>query len=250
MSLKKTPATAGQIGQYGFLLFQAAVEILGKSDISKSEMQVLLTRHKDKIVESAKEVVSQTVGVKVDIWDRQIEKLTKFWKEEFNHDILWEQILFPEEKEGFGVLEYNPNCFTENDVFNKYAQKFGKDKVWKYYGNIRQNIKVQQPHSTQAQLFLHRGGQEPDAEHLGKSYDDFCNDGKQYINPLEGLIIAFRYRVETGKMMDEKGLTRFHALDSDGNAMSMYSRDDGKFYVGRDNRDNRDSDSGPREVSF
>jgi hypothetical protein len=65
--------------------------------------------------------------------------------------------------------------------------------------------------------------------------------------PIEGLMAAFRYRVETGKMMDEKGLTRFHALDSDGDAMCM-CEGNGWLNVNGDFRDSRDADYGPREV--
>lgn len=68
--------------------------------------------------------------------------------------------------------------------------------------------------------------------------------------PKEGLFAAMRYRFETGNMLDVKGLTRFLALDSDGYAMRMDRYDDGRFGVVSGNRDYRDSDRGPREVSF
>lgn len=258
-------ATAPQIAQFGLLVAQQVVEKMGikqiQNPISKKEMQRLLTPpYNGKVKELADRIISEVFEIKNSvpvnaIWDRQIEKLTKFWKENFNHDIVWSELTFPDEKDGFNILEYIPNGFTEeDDVFEKYKEIFGKDKVWCYYHTqskkIRESIKTQQSRTDGNRLVLHRGGAEPDAEHLNKSYDDFSGDGKNYMVPIEGIITALRYRVETGNMMDVKGLTRFHALDDDGSAMNMCGSDDGKFCIGRYGRTNRNSDSGPREVSF
>lgn len=146
-------------------------------------------------------------------------------------------------------MEYIPT-FTEDDIFNKYVQLFGEDSVWKNYTNIRNSIREQQSRPKAARLLIHRGGQEPDAEHLNKSYDMFYQDGKTYMIPIEGMIAALRYRVETTKMMDVKGLTRFHALDAYGYAMCMYRSSNGEFYVHSYYRDHCYSEYGPREVSF
>ncbi len=154
-------------------------------------------------------------------------------------------------KNEFPHIECIPASLTPDDVFNAYAKKFGKNKTYSYYHDqnktIAESIKRQQGRPNRDRFILHRGGQEPDQQYLGILYDDFYADGKTYMIPVEGLMAAFRYRVETGKMMDEKGLTRFHALDFDGYAMYMV-KDRGKLCVDKGNYDNRFHDLGPREV--
>jgi hypothetical protein len=99
-------------------------------------------------------------------------------------------------------------------------------------------------------VFAHVGGDEPDNEHLNKSYNDATEAGLKFMTLKEGLISAFRYRFETDKMYDVKGVTRLATIDSDGCAMRMYGDDDGRFYIDGSARGNRDSGRGPREVSF
>lgn len=264
MSLNKEMATAPQIAQFGLLVAQQVVAKMvqrqKQNPTSKKEMDKLLNPpYNGKIKQVVDRVMDSVFEIKntiptTSVWDRQIEKLTKFWKDNFNHEIVLSDLVFPEEKEGFNILEYIPVGFTEDDVLEKYKGIFGKDKVWCYYHTqskkIRESIMSQQSRPEGNRLLLHRGGPEPDTEHLNRSYDDFCNDGRQYMIPLEGIIAALRYRIETGNMMDVKGLTRFHALDHYGYAVNMCGGGDGQFGIGRHDRDNRDSDGGPREVSF
>ena len=66
----------------------------------------------------------------------------------------------------------------------------------------------------------------------------------------EGMIAAMRYRFETDKMYDVKGLTRFHSLDADGYAMLMFRDSYGQFNISWYDRGNRYSDNGPRQVVF
>ena len=175
-------------------------------------------------------------------------KIERFYKSCFQLSVDWSKVLLPEKFEDVNFLEYVLERITEDDVFNSYAKKFGKDKVWKYYDNIRKSIKEQQVVPTGDYTFSHRGGLEPDIEHMNKSYDDFYQDGNNYMVPKEGLLAAFRCRFETDKMWDVKGLTRFHALDSDGDAMNMHRDGNGQFCVGFDYRVFRFADFGPRQV--
>ena len=146
--------------------------------------------------------------------------------------------------------EFRSASITEDKVFEAYKKEFGEDKVYKAYNSISKAIKVQQDRPKGDYCFLHKGGAEPDAEHLNDSYNMFSVDGNKYMVPIEGMIAAFRYRTETGNMYDVKGLTRFHALDSDGDAVSMCGYDDGKFDIDSVNRGYQLPDYGPRQVSF
>lgn len=96
----------------------------------------------------------------------------------------------------------------------------------------------------------HVGTVEPDKKHLNKSYDDFCSDGNKYMIPIEGIIFALRYRFETNNMLDVKGVTRFHALDSDDCVLCMGRGGDGRFCLDWLDRDNRNAVRGPRQVNF
>lgn len=258
MSFKnKEMATPAQYAQFGLLVAQQAVEKMGQKEngFSKKEMQLLLTPpYNGKVKEIVDAVVAQVFEIKPNIWQRQMEKLSKFWKENFNHEILWNELILPEEVKEFTVLEYIPSCFTEDDIFNKYAELFGKDQIWSSYYDqskkIGKSIIEQQSRPSGNRLILHRGGQGPDKEHLNKSYNDFCEDGKKYMVPIEGIITALRYVVETNKMMDYKSATKFHALSSRRSAMFMCRNFDGVFAVSSGGCSNRHLDSGPREIIF
>ncbi len=131
-----------------------------------------------------------------------------------------------------------------------YKAMQGEFSCWKYYSDIDTKIKEQQKRQESAYTISFRDSIEPDNEHLGKSYNDFCNDGKTYMTPKEGMLASLYYFYKTGNMMDIKGATRFHALDSDSHAMYMFGSGDGGFRIGGYGSVDRDSDFGPREVSF
>jgi hypothetical protein len=218
MNSKKEMATGGQYAQFGLLLSTAAVEILELSDLSKAEMQQYLTPPTNgKVKEIAQALVSQMLDIKISIWKREFQKVSVFTKQYLNREI--DGITFNPSIDvfnDFSHIEYIPADLSIDDVFHAYAKVFGKDKTYCYYHDqhktIAESIQTQQERPTGDRFILHRGGQEPDQQHLNKSYDDFHADGKTYMIPIEGLMAAFRYRVETGKMMDEKGLTRFHSV--------------------------------------
>jgi hypothetical protein len=207
--------------------------------------------HKKELKKKLRETFSVSISVP-DILQEERQKIEKFYAECFGiKTIGWDKAPVPvTDISGMKVLEYTPVQLTEDQIFEGYAKKFGKDSVWKAYESISKAIQTQQSRPTEDYCFLHKGGTEPDSEHLNKSYDDFSGDGNNYMVPREGMIAAMRYRFETGKMYDVKGLTRFHALDSDGNAMGMYRFFNGQFGIGRNNRGNRDSVSGPRQLVF
>ncbi|MEI6022678.1 MAG: hypothetical protein WCQ32_02455 [bacterium] len=247
MSLEKEVATGAQYAQFGLLIAQSVVEKMGQRGFSKKQMQQLLTGPgKGRAKEIASAVVDETTHILITVWDRQQEKLSIFWKKYFNHDIDWSKLTLPEEKEGFNILEYIPNCFTEDDIYNKYVEIFGKDSVSEYYHIIHDCIKTQQTRITDNRLILHRGGQGPDAEHLGKSYNVFSKEPLHFMTPIEGIISALRYRVETGEVI--RSFIGFHALNIWDDAMGMCRNVDGRFRIYRNFRDRQDSYYGPCEV--
>lgn len=248
MNDAKILASGGQNARLGLTITNGVIDAVD-GHFTVDEMQEIL-KNETFIRESTKEIVSKLLGIPLDPWADQKKKIERFYKSIFNFNIDWSKIMIYQKVEGFDSLEYVSRKLTEDDIFNAYAKKFGKDSVWKYCDNIHKVIKEQQVRQSGDYSFSHRGGIEPDEEHLNKSYGDFYQDGNEYMIIKEGLIAAFRYRFETGNMWDIEGLTRFHTLDSDGHAMYMDRHDDGRFFVSYDNRDCRHFDYGPRQISF
>lgn len=198
------------------------------------------------------EVVTRFLQIKVDPWKREKEKIEKFYAKHFGiKSIDWSKTPIPaSDIPEMKMLEFRPASITEDKVFEAYKKEFGEDKVYKAYTSISKAIKVQQDRPKADYCFLHKGGAEPDAEHLNDSYDMFSVDENMYMVPIEGMIAAFRYLTETGNMYDVKGLTRFHALDSGGNAVDMCWHDNGRFNIDYDYRVSRYPVCGPRQVVF
>ncbi len=269
MSLEnKLMATSPQIAQFGLLVAQQVVAKMGESEesFSKDELQTLLTPpYNGKVKELVDRITGEVFEIKKKIIDlnasvhaKQIQKLTKYWKEKWNHDIPWDTLVIPQQPAGLNVLEYEPNIFTEDEKLAKYKENHGEDAVWCYYHTqnltVKDSIQSQGIRPTGPYLYWHAGGQEPDKKHLNKSYDMFDAEhqetGINFAIPTEGITMADRYRFETKKMMDVAGLTFFHALDHDGDAMDMYEGSDGKFSIDRIDRTFQNGKYGPREVVF
>lgn len=248
MNDAKTLASGGQNARLGLIITNGVIDAVD-GHFTVDEMQEIL-KNETFIRESTKEIVSKLLGIPLDPWSDQKKKIDRFYKSIFSFTIDWSKIMIYQKIEGFDSLEYVSHKLTEDDIFNAYAKKFGKDSVWKYCDNIHKVIKEQQVGQSGDYSFSHRGGIEPDEEHLNKSYDDFYQDGNDYMVIKEGLIAAFRYRFETGNMWDIKGLTRFHTLDSGGLALYMRRNDHARFSVSHDNRGSHNSARGPRQISF
>ena len=248
-----TYASAAQCAQFGFgIALQIAKTVEGKVPSELIQRMMKAPEESAEFNAIVEEVTARILQIKTDQWKREKEKIEKFYSECFGiKNIDWGKAPIPaSDISGMSVLEYVLAKLTEDQIFEAYAQKFGKDAVWKAYDSIRKAIKTQQDRPKGDYCILHRGGVEPDTEHLNKSYGDFSGDGNKYMVPKEGMLAAFRYRFETGKMYDVKGATRFHALDSGGGAMRMCRVSDGRFNMDGGDRGYRSSDYGPRQVSF
>ena len=257
MNDKKDVITYASVAQCAQLVFAIAQPIAKLLDgqISSDLVQKIISAPEEstELKQIIEEITTRIFQIKTDPWKREKEKIEKFYAECFGiKTIDWINTPIPvTDIAGMNRLEFIPGTrITEDQIFEAYAKKFGKDTVWKYYDSISKAIKIQQQRPVNDYCALHKGGTEPDAEHLNESYDDFCNDGNSYMVPKEGMIAAFRYRFETGKMYDVKGATRLHALDSDGLAMGMRRNVNGQFRMCRNVRDGRNSDRGPRQLVF
>ncbi len=249
---KVTFKSASQAAQFGFSIGSKIIETIdGKVSYDVIQKLIADKDESSEFKQFVSEITERILNIKSDPWKREKEKISKFTREVLGIEVDWTKVVIPTtDIPGMSHLEYIPASLSEDQLFALYAKQFGKDKVWKYYDSITKAIKEQQARPAGDYAMLHRGGDEPDTEHLNKSYNDFSQDGKKYMVVKEGLIAAMRYRFETGKMYDVKGVTRFHALFTDGYAVCMGRDGNGRFDMVRSSRVYRFSDSGPREVSF
>lgn len=78
------------------------------------------------------------------------------------------------------------------------------------------NIDTQFPAPKEMEIGKFRKSIEPDKEHLGKSYDDFIAEKKEWMSLRQYLILALQVFKTTGEHLDVKGWTRTSNLWSDG----------------------------------
>lgn len=250
MNNEKTPATGAQYARLGLTISNGVISTID-GHFSLEEMQQILGN--EKLIESATaEVVAKLLGIEIDPWASEKKKIDRFYKSNFNFIIDWTKVKLPAFDKDYPRLEYVHADFNCKRYITAYKKKFSDNSVAgnSYSQNPDSAIDEQQEHPKWNYCFSWKGTIEPDAEHLNKSYNDFANDGNSYMIPKEGIISAFRERFETGNMLDVKGLTRFHALDSYGYALFMHRNVNGQFYVSGGSRDFRNSDYGPRQVRF
>ena len=243
-----TPATSGQLSAVGFKIAGTITRVLSEGNFSFEKANHLILNKEKELEKLTEKFCEEILGVNVDQWIEEKKRIEVFYKKFFSRTIDWSKFSLPVKNEKMNRLDFSFSDITDDQYFEAYAKKFGKDAVWKYYNSITEAIKEQQARPTGDYPYCHVGGDEPDL--LGKSYDDGISENIKFMIPKEGIISAFRYRVETGKMYDVKGFTRFAALDSDGDAMGMSRGSDGRFYVSFDHRDLHDPDYGLRQVGF
>lgn len=243
-----TPATSGQLSAVGFKIAGTVTRVLSEGEFSFEEANHLILNKEKTLEKLTEKFCEEILGVKADPWTEEKRRIEVFYKKFFSHTIDWLKFSLPVKNEKMNRLDFSFSDITEDQYFEAYAEKFGKDTVWKYYNSITKTIKEQQVRPIGNYAYCHVGGDEPDL--LNKSYDNGINENIKFMIPKEGIISAFRYRIETGKMYDVKGLTKFAALDSDGNAMFMLRLGNGQFYVGYAARADHNPDHGLRQVDF
>ena len=248
MTNQKRNATPGQLSAVGFKIAGTVVRVLGEGNFGFEEANRLILNDEKALEKLTEKFCEEIFGIKADQWTEEKRRIEKFYKKFFDRTIDWSKISLPTKKEGMNKLEVIFSDITEDEIYNAYAKQFGKDSVWKYCDKIAKMIQIQQERPDGDYAICHVGGDEPDM--LGKSYDDGVNARIKFMIPKEGIIAAFRYRTETGKMYDVKGITRFAALDDGGSAMGMRRNVDDQFYIDFDSRGSRNSGNGLRQVNF
>lgn len=177
------------------------------------------------------------------------EDIEKFYFEVLGISVDLTNVRFPE-KAGFLVYMAVAPGLNEDAVMGSITKHF-KVGAWIWKSPIAANIDraSQQKRSEGLYVFSHVGGDEPDAQHLGKSYDDAVEAKMVFVNPLEYLLMTGFHMWKHGHWLDSKSWTRTSSLWSDGHLVCGRL---GPQYLKLDlyysSPDYRHEGAGPREL--
>ncbi len=93
---------------------------------------------------------------------------------------------------------------TMNQTLAVMRAKF---KVWTYVEDLDASVTVNTRTSATSYAIWVRDGVEPDEKYLGQSTRQADPTGKVGMTLLERMVLGLKYFVETGKHLDEKGIT-------------------------------------------
>ena len=177
------------------------------------------------------------------------ELIEQYFREVLGYTLDLTGVVFPE-KAGFPVYMAVPTDFDEDQIFSRIVAHF-KVRQYAYQSQVASNINrnVEQKRPQGLYVFAHAGGGEPDAKHLGKSYDDAMQIGMTFMNPKEYLLATGFHRWLKGHFMDVKGWTRTSSLWSAGGLVrGDWVPSDGWLCLDVGFRGNRNMGNGPREL--
>jgi len=181
---------------------------------------------------------------------QQAELIEQYFAEVLGYNLDLSSFVFPE-KEGFATYMAVPTDLNEDQIFSRITTYF-KVGQYAYQSPVADNInrKIEQKRSQGLYVFAHAGGDEPDAKHLGKSYDDAMTVNMTFMNPKEYLLATGFHRwVNKDHFMDVKGWTRTSSLWSGGRLVYGYwSLSVSGLCLDGGGRAGRRSDCGPREL--
>lgn len=240
--------------QFALNIAQGVLDAIEEAKVSKNQM---LGWDQKELRLLSKKATQKFLGLverkSKSFWSEEKAKISNFYNTCFKKKSWisnWEQIKIPTVNNNLKHLEFIFPKMTVREAFDAYADYFGKDKIGKDWEDIVKTIDPEtvQPRPRQNYAMLHVGDDEPDL--LNKSYDDGIVENIIFMTPLEGIISAFRYRFETGKMYDVMGVTRLSALDKNNHVIVMCRVGNGEFTVVSDFRHTRNSQRGFRQVKF
>lgn len=159
---------------------------------------------------------------------------------------------FPEHGSFQTFMAVSPQM--DEDRIMLSLREYFKMNTYRYKEPIASNINRDEEAKIQKRpsglyVFAHGGGNEPDADHRNKSYDDAVAAKMTFANAKEYLLMTGFHKFTKGYFMDKKSWTRTSSLWLDGFLVDGYWSDGySKLFVGNGYRDCRNTDSGPREL--
>lgn len=133
------------------------------------------------------------------------EDWQKFYKEQFDWDVDFSQVIIPERPEfGKWILIFIAKRMTINFAFDKAFELFSS---WRYKNDLNKAIPKNARNTQNSYAIWVRDGVEPDAEFLEKSTKETDPDMRIGITVLEGIILEMKYFLQTGNHLNMKGVT-------------------------------------------
>lgn len=159
---------------------------------------------------------------------------------------------FPEHTSFQTFMAVSPQM--DEDRIMLSLREYFKMNIYRYKEPIAANINRDEEAKIQKRpsglyVFAHGGGDEPDADHRNKSYNDAVAAKMTFANAKEYLLMTGFHKFTKGYFMDKKGWTRTSSLWLVGHLVCGSWRDvSSLLYMSRGLRDVRDADYGPREL--
>ena len=224
------------------------------SNITTEQLQKISNLPREEIDKISTEVAQRYLQLVPDSITQAKQQLQQYFLEIFNLKINLSKTMFPQ-KDDFNTFMAVPPLvkLNEDKIMAAFVKKWGID-VYKYLIPVAKNINRDEEHKNQPRpkglyVFAHRGGDEPDAEHLGESYDDAISAGYSFTNAREYLLITGFHKFIMNKFMDKKGWTRTSSLWSGGDLVYGGWNDVGsELKLSGGSRGGRSSGRGPREL--
>lgn len=180
-------------------IFDEERKALGVSDeefhkLVKPEGRVLITKFAELMVKKTSENFAELR-----------EEWQKFYKKHFNEDVDFSNVFVPPKPLiGTWRLLIIAQNMTRNKVYARCENLFDR---WRYEKNLDTAVSVNTRTAEKHYAVWVVDGVEPDVEFLDKSTHDADHDMKIGETLLERLVQELKYFSETGKHLDEKGVT-------------------------------------------
>lgn len=172
------------------------------------------------------------------------EDWQKFYQSEFGMEVDLSGVQVPEKPEGNYRLLFIAKGLTPNKVFGSW--KFPK---WRYDDNLDKAVPTNKRTTAESYAIWVLAGDEPDQEFLGKSTNEVDLSMEIGMTLVERMIFESKYFSETGKHLDEKGVTFCSgSRDSDGVVPGVYVCTGGEVGLGWYDLDNSDPVDGIRRA--
>lgn len=254
------PASPEQLTQLGFMIATQFVKNL-KGKLTFDQAQTAITdKNLFDVGKIANYASTEVFKIPIDPWAQEKKDISLFYRTCFK-DKRWknpnfDKVAFPEIEGNCKRPDYFFNSMTPGDALDAYEAYFGKDSVWigwekELNSVIKKDSLPLRP--TGDYIGLHVGGVGPDEDHLHESYLDFHED-PNFMNPIEGIIGAFRYRFQFNVMWDQDTTTLLHSsafyFGEENGSIFMNGSQGLKFIMSYDLRGSRCESHGPRRIHF
>ncbi len=169
--------------------------------LSFEQVQNLLT-HKDTVL---RRKLQEVFEIAIDEFADTRAEWEKFYLDLFKIYADFSTVRIPgKPTEGSWRLVFIWAGLTMNQTLAVMRAKF---KVWTYVEDLDASVTVNTRTSATSYAIWVRDGVEPDEKYLGQSTRQADPTGKVGMTLLERMVLGLKYFVETGKHLDEKGIT-------------------------------------------